>query len=551
MKAAFAILVVSALRLSAQVAGISVLGRSQPLETGKATIQGKVLDGLTREPVRKAQVTLTGRVQLTAVTDVDGHFAFRQLPAGSYFVFAQSEKYPSGSPIDPVRQISVSIASEEDKSVEVALNPGGSLRGHIVDEEGRPMEHCQVSGMQFYYDGTREQLLIGGNSQSDEKGEYRIENLPAGKYYVSVSCPQSLPLPHAFLRRDEARMAPTLVYPQLYYPSAGEPSGAAKVPVTPGSNLTGIDFQMSPETGFTLRGRAHPVQADRRLIVQLRRQGATLSQGQRSVLADTNGEFRIPNVPRGSYELITTSMGEDCGCFAKATVEVGDTVPERIDLPISPAPRITGAVAIEGDTKVPTNNLHIQLIPRDDQMLVRAPQTPVDRDGAFALTAPPGRWRLQVNGAPGYIRSVTMGDREVSPNLETTASPAVLKITISTKLAQVTGAYANLPADGSLVSGMLWSTEETSDYQQSFGMSRDGRLAFTVPPGRYVACGIVAPGAFMLLRNLALRKALESHCATVEVAESDHASVTIPVIAADDFQRLLDSVDGQDSTPPR
>src|ERR1035438_10244483 len=64
-------------------------------QTGKASVEGSVLDAVTREPVKKASVMLNGQVGLNAVTDSSGHFAFRQLPAGQYMIQAHSEKYPS------------------------------------------------------------------------------------------------------------------------------------------------------------------------------------------------------------------------------------------------------------------------------------------------------------------------------------------------------------------------------------------------------------------------------------------------------------------------
>src|SRR6266699_938074 len=66
----------------------------QDQATGKASIEGSVLDAITHEPVKKATVALNGRMGLFAVTDASGHFAFRQLPAGQYNLFANSEKYP-------------------------------------------------------------------------------------------------------------------------------------------------------------------------------------------------------------------------------------------------------------------------------------------------------------------------------------------------------------------------------------------------------------------------------------------------------------------------
>ena len=183
-------------------------------QTGKASVEGSVLDAVTREPVKKASVMLNGQVGLNAVTDASGHFAFRQLPAGQYMIQAHSEKYPSGQgPLDTGQQLTISLSAEEEKKdIRLTLTPGASVRGRIVDEEGTPMPHCSVTGARFHDMGTGRTLQQTGFAQTDDKGEYRISNLPRGKYYIQARCNQTLPLPHAFIRRSSTMDAPVLTY---------------------------------------------------------------------------------------------------------------------------------------------------------------------------------------------------------------------------------------------------------------------------------------------------------------------------------------------------
>src|SRR5690348_2343918 len=76
--------------LSAQVP----FQRGRPeVPPGKGVIQGTVVDGVTREPLKKAQVMLAGMVSgpPTAITDTAGHFLFRDLPAGGYWLTATKD----------------------------------------------------------------------------------------------------------------------------------------------------------------------------------------------------------------------------------------------------------------------------------------------------------------------------------------------------------------------------------------------------------------------------------------------------------------------------
>jgi hypothetical protein len=239
-------------------------------QAGKASVEGSVLDAITREPVKKAYVMLNGRVGLSAVTDASGHFAFRQLPAGQYTIQVRSEKYPQMQGLlDTGQQLAISLAADEQKKeIGLSLTPGASVRGHIVDEDGNPMQRCNVTVMQFRYMGTGQTLQQIGSSQSDDKGEYRTSNLPRGKYYFQARCNQTVPLPHAFLRRTSTTDAPTLTYPPQFYPGAADLAGAAKVEAAPGVDTSGIDFRMVPARGLTVRGHVGPA-PDRNLQLTL------------------------------------------------------------------------------------------------------------------------------------------------------------------------------------------------------------------------------------------------------------------------------------------
>src|SRR5690348_199718 len=119
-------------------------------------------------------------------------------------------------------------------------------------------------------------------------------------------------------------------------------------------------------------------------------------------------------------------------------VEVGATTPEPLDVVLTPAQQVPGSIIIDGDAGEPIKNIRVLMSPIDGEFMGAPPQATVGEDRTFTLTVPPGRWRLQVNAPPGYVKSVTLGDQEVSPSaLEIGPAPAALKVVIGTKTAQV------------------------------------------------------------------------------------------------------------------
>ncbi|HEY1335981.1 MAG TPA: carboxypeptidase regulatory-like domain-containing protein [Bryobacteraceae bacterium] len=549
MRLALAILTAFGL---AQAQLIPLVNHNLPPETGKASIEGDVVDSVTHLPIRNANVTLAGRIALTAATDAAGHFAFRKLAAGTYSVRAQANNYPAGGPFAVVigNVASVSVTGAEEKTARLSLTPGVVLRGRVVDEEGEPIAGCSVSPARIRTTAAGKTLMVSNSGQTDDNGDYRIENNPAGKYYVEARCFQNIPMPHALIRRDAMAVVPTLTYPPLFYPASGELSGATRVTLAAGTELSGIDFRMAPATGVPVRGRVQPLLPDMNLQLTLRPKDPLLSRRQQNARADpANGEFRISNVRPGSYELLAATFGGP-SYSARVPVEVGATAPDPIDLVLTPAQPVAGSIRIDAETNVPLKNIQVFMNPADGQFIAPPPPPTVVRDDlTFTMAVPPGRWRLQVNAGQGYIKSVMLGDQEVSPSsLEIGLAPPPLQIVIGTKRAQVDGSVSGLPPDATSASVFTW-TAGGSQYSQTNYQLVQRSLQLSLAPGRYYACAVAPEEAPVLMQaDDAFRKAIAGHCSSLEVSEGDHITVQIPFLAGDELKRLADTLEIDD--PP-
>ena len=423
------ILLASALNLAGQVGLIrpqTPSADAQAQMTGKSSIEGTVVDSLSGQPVRKASVVLSGRMNLNAVTDTAGHFAFRLLLAGRYTIRASNDNYPeSRNPVQAARtQLAVTVGEDEQKhDVHLELVPGASVSGRIADEEDNPMRGCAVSAMQFRETESGPLPVTMVSDQSDDKGEYRLTKLTRGKHYIMARCMQSVPLPHAFVPRSATSDLPSLVYPSRFYPGVSDRAAAARVDVTPGANLLGINLKMTPATGFTIRGHAAgipsgPVQIFLEARDPSTRQWQLPYQRPRARINVQTGEFEIRNVAPGAYDLVASSSIESRVYYARVPVEVGATRPDPIDFALTEAPFVSGTISVEGDAKPPMNSLKVSLNPLDRQnLMLRPPQADVQSDGSFSFASiMPGHWRLLVNGGAAYLKSVTLGDRQVSAN---------------------------------------------------------------------------------------------------------------------------------------
>jgi hypothetical protein len=272
----------------------------------------------------------------------------------------------------------------------------------------------------------------------------------------------------------------------------------------------------------------------------------TRGDWQRRGVNPSTGEFQIRNVLPGSYEVVASASAEGHLYYASASVEVGATPLDPIDLTLAPAPSVSGSISIEGDTKVPMNNMHVAVNPLGGwSMMGPPPQADVQSDGTFTLNSvTPGRWRLNVNGPPGYVKSVKQGDQDVTPwNLEIGSLTVQLKVVLGTKFAQLEVALAAGPAGTETVSAIIFSADGDPQYQQNIGLNSQGPFKLNVPPGKYRACAFALAQPWALMQNNALRKALESRCESVEASEDGIARVQVPLIPAADLKQLLDKIE--------
>lgn len=128
------------------------MGPRQP-KTGTARLRGRVLSSESGGPVRRAQVRISGQDigSKSAMTDAEGRYEFRDLPAGRFnlsatkagFVtvqYGQTRPFESGKPID------LTDGQLLDKA-DFSMPRGSAISGRLVDEFGDPIADAMVSAM--------------------------------------------------------------------------------------------------------------------------------------------------------------------------------------------------------------------------------------------------------------------------------------------------------------------------------------------------------------------------------------------------------------------
>jgi hypothetical protein len=135
--------------LRSGISGRQQLQPPQEAPIGKGVISGKVANAKTKEPIKKAHVSLNGVVNLSAVTDGSGAFTFRALPPGGYVISANHEDYYA-SPASGRMIQQVTLTEDQEKNdVQLDLMPGATIKGTVLDEDELPVPRCQVMALRF------------------------------------------------------------------------------------------------------------------------------------------------------------------------------------------------------------------------------------------------------------------------------------------------------------------------------------------------------------------------------------------------------------------
>jgi uncharacterized protein (DUF2141 family) len=512
------------------------------------SIEGVVIDSVSRQPIKRATVSimltsypLGGIVRENApsrgphfvITDATGAFSFSDLAAGKYVLTVTHQKYPRAMEQMGGIHKGVQIAAGDDTAnVTIQLDPGSAISGKIVDEDGDPLTGCVVQP----HPANNPNQGVPARSWIDrEDGSFRIYEIPPGKYTVSAHCSQSVFEPRPLSAGPDP--PPTAAYPTLFYPAATDVKSAEVIDLAPGSEKSGVDFQMQPVSVTHIHGTMAQGSADWRgrndLHVELlplgqRGPGPLIVNGGEQI-NPKDGSFDIRNVFPGSYRLVVYSYGFSIkGPQSDAPNQLGAMM--RVDVadkPVEVSVQLHYAVDISGSVEIEqSNSAAAQLAP--DQIGIqlmageefqRAPGgAQVASDGTFTIKSVlPGEWRIQLAAPSAFLKSAWFGTDDVTGKTIdlTSGSASPLRIIVSTNTGTIKG---TAPAGQSVFVVPLENTGVERGYAPITGVDSNGQFAMPhLAPGKY--CVAIASDIFAL--------GVEQNCQEVTVGEGETVMVDV------------------------
>lgn len=461
---------------------------STPAEDQAAALSGIVTNSISGEPLAHVQITVFNANSDVAtarnmLTNADGRFAMANLTPGTYILFAQRRGFqPDGgwNRDEGNARIPLTIkAGEEIRDLALSLVPDSVIAGRVVDSDGLPLEGVTVQALS----GAPVQTI-----QTDDRGEFRIGGLQAGRYLVKALVEEP-PLPE--IRTDGT---PVINYGPTYYPGSRSAKSAATVLVHAGQETSGIEIKMLTSPILHVSGRVSNTPKLSRVSLQLD-DGLT----RRGFFPKADGKFTIQHLRPGQYQLYGEYV-TDTGVIlrsAPADIHLTTSNIEGINLSLLPPINLAGQMRLDGDTKIKGEEGEPLINLEPLGMISDAEESgPTDADGTFKLeNLWPLRYHVLLHGAQKgfYVKSVRLNEREFQDGiLDLRSGPGKGVLTVE------------LGADGAEISGVVHDEKGAATHSRialffddEYGCDQADDTN-THPDGTYEFHG-VAPGKYKIV----------------------------------------------------
>jgi len=427
-------------------------------------VSGRALHAGSGAPLKKAKVTLVPVASDTAVatteSDDEGRFKLEFDNPGRYRLRAERTGYETGAwgGAKPSYNIGKPIAiapGQELTGMDVLLAKHGVIAGKILNHENEPVGSVVVLAWTAGRQGTREVKIPRGSipAMSNDLGEFRVSQLPPGKYRVCAT-------PLASIQPTQAPPATGLMKAEqidttVCYPNAAALDQGTEIEIQDGTELPGVDLRLLHVPAVPVRGTVTglPAGGSGVTVLALTQKGlgnAGMSYARKTVVDAGSGRFEFKGVVPGQYVLHSLPTGLGAAAFlVKAPVEVRDQPVDNLEVSAVAPFDLKADVILPENSPAKLANTRVVLA-SEDEIMASVPNAQPAADGTLKLDSLiAGRYRIFVAPLPWqlHIASIRIADREFTDGMiEVASAAAPLEIRLAASTASVSGPLTS--ADG-------------------------------------------------------------------------------------------------------
>jgi hypothetical protein len=481
-------------------------------QSARSSISGRVTESDGR-PLSEASVILT-RPPIrfkAAVTDADGRYELRDLPAGLFLVSVEKAGFISlafgqTKTADSPKMVTLA-ANQHLDGVNIIVPRGGVIAGRVLDAAGKPIARAEVMPLRRFLMG-EEVRRAGDIVIANDIGEFRMFGLPGGPFLISAraprigSNPREVDLPATGLQR-------------VYYPGTTSIDSAQFVTVGIGETVSNITLSLVPVPLASISGQVVDAQGApvTRGTISARRRDGYADVFESSVRPD--GAFNISGLPPGDYLLRATATPGPAP-FAESTATVTVNGRDVSGVVVSPPRKVnvSGRITLQGTPgDILGSMFRISFVSTSTEAsMVGYPDLPVKDDFTFQLTAPATRFGFRVgidlnalrrDANPGLldwrVKEIRLGSTDITDigvDLREGRDLSGVEIELTKQTTDVTFQVTNAKGEALPDFTVLVFPEEREQWIRNSrrlaqiqirSPSGSASRIQTLPPGRYLA----------------------------------------------------------------
>lgn len=479
----------------------------------RCTLAGTVLNSATNAGIPHALVTYFGAAQGFRFTDTGGNFDVENVPCQPYTLMVSKPGFVSGQQesdqaillTNPAFREATESQSEQagspPKPANITLNltpdsppqrilliPLAAINGTVLDENSEPLAGVVVQAIAVKASFTGTGYVPAKTAHTDDRGHYELLDLTPGDFVVRLAGEASST--HYFQgiapnpNNDHRGMQP------VYYSNVDTLAAAQVLHLAPAENAS-ADFRHATEPAFDVNGRLSGFVPQVWTQFKLYRDGDRLPLG-RAFVNLTTGQFRLTDIPRGSYTLRVLQYQADPPLWLATEQPFAITAQpiQNFVVQLSGAVAIPVSVSYEAGAKDEAD-IEVLLQPqhsRENRRQLGMRPAVVRTDVLTNVIPDQYRLTVQVFGGSGYVSAAKLGDLDVlHSEFSINGSPGELRITVRGDSASVEGnvTFQGKPAVGAQV----YLTPTNNGAAPKSGVAD--------PEGHYKIAG-VAPGDYRI-----------------------------------------------------
>jgi hypothetical protein len=532
----------------------------------KAAIDGIVTKDPSGEAVKKVLVELIAENQkqggdYTATTGPDGAFRIENILPGRYRLFAERTGFLD---IDKHHgrsegRVITLRPGEEVKDLQIRLQAAAVLRGRVTDEDGDPLAGAEVSALrQTFVTGHKHWEQVG-SERTNDLGEYRIANLPAGSVFVSVNPPPDFKnlIESAGVPVEGKSSAPdhgqATAYQTTYYPGTSDRSQAMPIQLHAGDEFP-ANFSLTPAPSLSIRGQVVNLPPRTSATIMLQSRDFRLVTSGTEVHKD--GTFVIRDVSPGNYLVLASVEGSSVPMIARQDLEVGSSNVDGLRLSPQPGATVRGRLRLESAGKrFDPDQVYLVLQPvdgQDDEVAIPGANfsnlAHVAAGGEFVWRdVPPGNYYVQIVGNGSgvnedwFLKTVLSGTREISESgVAVSGGTVLLDLVASANGAVVDGVVVD-SKDQPVANAVVVAVPESrlrgrvDQYRQTVS-DQNGHFTLRGIRGGTYTLFVWESVDGQAYFNPEFLKSYEGQGKALQLSEAERKTVQLTVIAAGDEQ---------------